>query len=277
MAAAAASPLATAAPAAEHPGVARLGRVARIAIVYLLAWAFIVVWVPLLIVLTLLTFGRLTDSLGRRMIRGWGRTLLTLAGARLEIEPASRDELDRRRRRVMTFNHASTLDMFAVTAIYPPGATSVIKRELLRVPILGQAAFLLDFVPIDRSSRERAAASLLAAVPRLRRRDGSLLIAPEGTRSRTGQLGPFKLGAFHAALAAEAPIVPVVLYGPAILWPYGAAMGEPGRVVVRALPEIPTASLDPERLHEAAEALRRRYVVALSEMERLYGDPRRGA
>ena len=206
------------------------------------------------------------------LLRAWGRALLASGGVTLALEPAVRAELARPRRRVLTLNHASTLDMFVVTALRPDGGVIVMKREFLTMPVLGWVVRCMDAVPIDRSDRASAAAALQEAARFVRDHDRTIIVAPEGTRSRTGELQRFKLGAFHLAQAAEAPIVPLALHGTRELWPMRQLQCAPGTVTVRLLPEVPPpppgADLHPlaDRLHaeytEALAALRREVPVA---------------
>lgn len=199
------------------------------------------------------------------LLRAWGRTCLAIAGVRLVLEPAAAAELARVRRRVLTLNHASTLDMFVVTAFWPEGGIIVMKREFLRMPVFGWVVRVMDAVPIDRANRERAAAALDEAARFVRERDRTIIVAPEGTRSRSGELQRFKLGAFHIAQKAEAPIVPLVLHGTRELWPMGPLDCRAGVVTVRLLPELapPAAGED---VHPIAERLQQAYARELEVM-----------
>lgn len=223
-------------------------------------------YVPILVLVALLSGGRLA----RPVIRGWGHAMLWIAGVQLVIEPEARRELARRRRRVVTFNHCSTMDMFLMTALWPPRGAAVIKKEMLRLPVMGQAMALLDFIPLDRSDRGKASALLSEAAARMRTRELSVIVAPEGTRSMTGELQRFKLGAFHMAAEADAPIVPIVLHGSKQLWPRNQRHCNRGRVTVRVLPEQPSGADDasPEAIRARAEHLHAMYAEALAEMER---------
>ena len=225
-----------------------------------------VLYLPLLILVTLLSAGRLA----RPMVRGWGYSMLWIAGVQLVIEPEARRELGRRRRRVVTFNHCSTMDMFLMTALWPPRGAAVIKREMLNLPVMGQAMRFLDFIALDRSDRGKSAAMLSEAAARMRARELTVMVAPEGTRSMTGELQRFKLGAFHMAAEADAPIVAVVLHGTRQLWPRNQSHCNRGRVTVRVLAEQPSGAGDttPEAFHARADALRTRYAETLDEMAR---------
>jgi 1-acyl-sn-glycerol-3-phosphate acyltransferase len=98
------------------------------------------------------------------------------------------------------------------------------------------------FVPVDRGDRERAMASIQRGAESLRQ-GNSFLIFPEGTRSRTGELLPFKKGGFIMAIEAQAPIVPVAVQGGRASMRKGSAFVHPVRVSVRIGPPIPTAGL----------------------------------
>jgi len=105
-------------------------------------------------------------------------------------------------------NHTSNVDPPAVAAAIPRRVALLGKKEVFRIPILGRALLLVNFVPVDRADREAAAASVEMAIQHLR--DGvSFLIFPEGTRSPDGRLRSFKKGTFVMAIKAGVPIVPV--------------------------------------------------------------------
>ena len=199
------------------------------------------------------------------LLRAWGRTCLACAGVRLVVEPAALAEIERVRRRVMTLNHASTLDMFVVTAFWPEGGIIVMKREFLRMPVFGWVVRVMDAVPIDRSNRERAAAALDEAARVVREKNRTIIVAPEGTRSRGGELQRFKLGAFHIAQKADAPIVPLVLHGTRELWPMGQIDCSSGTVTVRLLPEVPAPAAG-EDVHPLADRLHAAYAAELERM-----------
>lgn len=232
-------------------------------------WQMVAFVVITLLVAPLVILG---GSVARRrtvppLLRFWGRALLACAGVRLDLEPAAAAELARARRRVLTLNHASTLDMAVVTAFWPDGGVIVMKREFLSMPVFGWVVRCMDAVPIDRANRASAAAALQDAARFVREQDRTIIVAPEGTRSRTGELQRFKLGAFHLAQAAEAPVVPLVLHGTLELWPMKQLQCAPGTVTVRLLPEVPPPVPGAD-LHALAERLHADYTEALAAMRR---------
>jgi 1-acyl-sn-glycerol-3-phosphate acyltransferase len=116
------------------------------------------------------------------------------------------------------------------------------KAELHKVPLMGLAFDLGGFVAVERADRNKAFASVDAAAASLRQ-GNSFLVFPEGTRSRTGELLPFKKGGFIMALQAQAPVVPVAVSGGRASMRKGSAIVRPVRVTVRIGPPIPTAGL----------------------------------
>ncbi|HVK72131.1 MAG TPA: lysophospholipid acyltransferase family protein [Kofleriaceae bacterium] len=128
-------------------------------------------------------------------------------------------------------NHQSLLDIPVLYAALPsPTVRMLAKAELFRIPIWGAALRAAEFVEVDRRDPMRARVALARAAALVR--DGvSIWIAPEGTRSRDGRVGPLKKGGFHVALATGAAIVPVAIRGTIDILPRGAGAAVPGRRV----------------------------------------------
>lgn len=137
-------------------------------------------------------------------------------------------------------NHQSHLDILVLLGHLPGVTRFAAKRELWRHPVVGAVLDTLGMIPIDRSAPEHAIESLNAAA-----RDAhSIVIFPEGTRSRDGRLGEFKKGAFVLAIASGLPIVPVCCRGTRRLMPRGSRLTVvPGPVDVFIEPPIPTTGL----------------------------------
>lgn len=222
-----------------------------------LFWVCVVAWsvpVGLAVVLVLvLTLGRLRRRLIAVAGPIWGRPILAAAGVRLRVQ--GREHLEGRTPRVVLLNHSSSLDLWIGSSLVPPGSTVLAKRELRRVPLLGQAFRLLGVVFVDRGDPAQARAAVEALGEDVRRERLTVWVAPEGTRSRTGALGSFKLGGFRLARACEVPLVPVVLHGAFARMPAGGWSVSPGEVVVdvRAPREIP-AGADLRAYADAMEA-----------------------
>src|SRR5690554_183967 len=223
-----------------------------------LAWSFSAVFTVAMVFAMLLTAGKFPEQITRPMVRFWGRTMLKISGVKLELE-GDCSALSRRAPRVFTFNHASTLDLFIVTALYTPGGTAVVKREILYIPFMGWSAYLAGLVLLDRRNRERAIASLQKAGQRIRDEDLSVFISPEGTRTSSRAPSKFKMGAFRMAEVSGAAIVPMVIDGAAEVWSRDKIYCAGGTVKVRLLEPIPHADLVERGARAVAEDLRTRY------------------
>jgi 1-acyl-sn-glycerol-3-phosphate acyltransferase len=129
---------------------------------------------------------------------------------------------------VYCVNHTSNVDVLVFEILYRRCSRlkGLYKAELGRIPILGRVLEVVGFVPLERGHREQTIQAIEQATAMLRNGD-SFLIAPEGTRSPTGALLPFKKGAFLMAIAAEVPIVPIVIKGGRAAMPKGSAVVRP--------------------------------------------------
>ncbi|MBS0358829.1 MAG: 1-acyl-sn-glycerol-3-phosphate acyltransferase, partial [Proteobacteria bacterium] len=120
---------------------------------------------------------------------------------------------------ILMVNHSSLYDI-PITFVALPNITMrmLAKKELFQIPIFGQGLKVAEFVFIDRKNREQAMKDLAQAKEKLE--SGiRLWIAPEGTRSRNGQLGPFKKGGFVTAIQTKAKIIPIIIKGAANILP----------------------------------------------------------
>jgi putative phosphoserine phosphatase/1-acylglycerol-3-phosphate O-acyltransferase len=180
---------------------------------------------------------------------------LRLAGVRLNV--IGEENLWSARPAVFVFNHQSNLDPIVAGALIRRDFTSTGKKEAQRDPMAALAGYVLDAVFLDREDPERAKEQINEAVDRLRN-GVSVMIAPEGTRSRTDIPGPYKHGAFHVAMAAGVPIVPIVLRNSGERMPRGSTFIHPGTLDVRVLEPILTKGWGPRDPARAAEALQRR-------------------
>ena len=164
-----------------------------------------------------------------RFARSWARTLLAVAGVRVRVLHSER--LVRGESFVIVANHESFCDILVLLANLPMQVRFLAKRSVFRVPVLGWSIAAAGFIPVDRQDRSRGMETVDAA---LRRLSGgrSVVVFPEETRTRTGDLLPFKRGAAHLALRSGLPILPIALAGTYHVLPRGSLAITPGPVVM---------------------------------------------
>jgi 1-acyl-sn-glycerol-3-phosphate acyltransferase len=121
---------------------------------------------------------------------GWGGLWIT--GCSVKV--TGREHLDHKRPAIYLVNHTSMVDLFVAMVLMPLGAVGIVKKEVIYYPFFGQMYLLTGHLRIDRSNREAAVASMKSLAELVHRGGLSIFIAPEGTRSRSGRLLPFKKG-----------------------------------------------------------------------------------
>src|SRR5437899_337885 len=195
-------------------------------------------------------------------ITTWGEFGTALAGVRLQVH--GEEHLWSHRPAVFVFNHQSAIDMLLLCRLIRRDFVGVAKQEARRNPLFGPAFALAGTVFIDRFDRQRAIAALRPAIAALKA-GTSLVIAPEGTRSPTPRLGPFKKGAFHMAMGAGVPIVPIVFRNSLDALPKHGLVIRPTTVEVVVHPPVPTEGWRVETLERHVAEVRALFVETLDE------------
>jgi 1-acyl-sn-glycerol-3-phosphate acyltransferase len=212
-------------------------------------------WISIALVAALVAGPRPALALARKV---WGPGQIAIGGARFGV--VGREHVAAQRAQLFVANHQSWLDIPVLFCALPVPLHFLAKRELGAVPFLGWYIRAMGMVFVDRDTPRRASASVDGAA-RLLASGRSVLSFPEGTRSRDGRTGRFKSGAFGAALAAGAPVVPVALVGTGAVLPAGGFRVRPGTVEVRIGAPIDSAAFAPgdrAGLARAAESAVRR-------------------
>ena len=192
----------------------------------------------------------------------WPNLALGLAG--IDLRVTGEEHLWSHRPAVFVFNHQSGLDMLVIGKLIGHDVTGVAKAEAARDPRFAPLGFLVDIAYVDRGDAKQARQAMEPVVDKLA--DGvSIAIAPEGTRSVSDRLGPFKKGAFHIAMQAGVPVVPIVIRNAGELMWRNSFWLRPGTVDVRVLKPISTRKWKAETMDDHADRVRRKFVKALAD------------
>src|SRR5581483_5595802 len=187
---------------------------------------------------------------------------LLLAGVDMRV--TGEEHLWSARPAVFVFNHQSSFDVVVIARLLRRDFTAVAKAELAHDPRFAPLAALIGVAYVHRGDPAQAREALAPVVEKLRC-GISLAIAPEGTRSATPTLGRFKSGAFHIAVQAQVPVVPVVIRNAGeIMW-RASLVARPGTVDVAVLPPVPTEGLGPDDVHRLRDGVREQFLETLAD------------
>ncbi len=189
-----------------------------------------------------------------KAIRLWGRIFLFSTRARVRVVGA--DRVDSNGSYVFTGNHTSNLDIPAILGRLPVSVRFLAKKELFRVPVLGGAMRAIKMVETDRGAGTAAHRAINEQVAGVVASGLSLMIFPEGTRSRDAEMMPFKKGAFRIAVDNAMPVVPLTILGAHAAWRPGSKLIFGGRITLIIHDPIPTDGLDNGQLNRLRDDVR---------------------
>ena len=185
----------------------------------------------------------------------WGAKLW-IRGSGIKVKVSGKENLEKNKSYIFVANHRSYIDTTALFAYAGKRIGLIAKKELLKVPVLGQGISFINFVTIDRSNPQRALETM-EKVREIVDSGYSFGVFAEGTRAMPGDLLPFKKGAFHLALQTGAAIIPVAIKNTDYLMGKKTGVVNPGTMEIVLLPPIETANLTTEDLPELLEQTRK--------------------
>jgi 1-acyl-sn-glycerol-3-phosphate acyltransferase len=186
----------------------------------------------------------------------WGRTIIGASLIKVDAEGLENLRFDRPQ--IVASNHQSWFDVFSLAAVLPKKFRFVAKEELSRIPVFGRAWRMCGHISVNRSDRLQAIRILEHWGDIVRNDNSIIVIFPEGTRSQTGELLPFKKGAFMLALHTHVDIVPTAVIGSAAVLPKGDWRVRNGRIIVRFGEPIPTVGYTEENREQLIALVRER-------------------
>ncbi|CAO0821094.1 1-acyl-sn-glycerol-3-phosphate acyltransferase [Desulfarculales bacterium] len=199
------------------------------------------------------------DTQVQFLTRLWARLLVYGAGCPVSLE--GQENLAPGETYIFVGNHSSALDIPTLLAVLPSNFRWIAKKELFDVPIFGPSLKVAGYIPLDRDDHRKAMQSILVAAERIKA-GASVLIFPEGTRSMSGNLLPFKSGGFMLALRSGRPVVPLAIIGSNQACKPKSLLVNPRRIKVVLGQPIPTQGLKPsdrehlsEQTQQAVQAL----------------------
>ena len=157
------------------------------------------------------------------------RVVGVMSGVRVDV--AGREKIDAKRTCIFLSNHQGNFDGPVLMHVLNRDMLALVKKELLRVPVLSSILRAAQFVPLERANPKQARAGIERGA-QLLKEGKSFFSFPEGTRSRDGSLGEFKKGVFIMAIKASVPVVPITISNSSAIQPPGSYSIHPGRIRV---------------------------------------------
>ena len=197
-----------------------------------------------------------------KLLKMWAQWVIWSTGIQYDVRGL--ENLEQENKYIFMSNHESALDILLGVACIPYKIVFLAKKELFRIPVFGWAMQAAGMIKIDRQNPERARKSVDEAVHTLIHSSFSTLIYPEGTRSETGDLLPFKKGGFILAIRSQLPIVPVTIIGAGDVLSKGSFTINQGQIKIIISKPIPTRNLEVNNKEELIESCRNTIMKNLS-------------
>jgi 1-acyl-sn-glycerol-3-phosphate acyltransferase len=220
--------------------------------------AAIIVWIVIVTVFfgILAIFASFIDIKGRlphKVAGVWARSILAASPIELTVKGLS--NIDPDKSYVYMSNHQSNYDIPILLGHLPVQFRWLAKIELFRIPLFGYAMKRAGYICIDRSNQKSAFESLKKAAGIIRN-GVSVMIFPEGTRSRDGNIGSFKKGGFVLAVESGVPILPIIIRGTYSIMPRSRLLIKPGKVTLEIMKPVETSGFTKETKDNLMEKIR---------------------
>lgn len=189
-----------------------------------------------------------------RILNGFGKIWVRVSGMRLQV-----DGLEHARRGgpyLIVANHRSNIDIMTLITALPIPIRFLSKKEVFKFPLLGAAMRGVGMVPLDREMGRKELASIIRHTRTLTSEGRSLVVFPEGTRSLTGEMLPFKHGAFFIAAQVGCPVLPVAVSGTGAIWSPQSWLIRGGPVKVKIMAPIEVSKKAGRQSNRLAEQVR---------------------
>lgn len=182
-----------------------------------------------------------TFTLYHYLAKAFPLGILIISGIRVKV--TGLENIDRKAVYVFASNHSSQLDITALQWGVPNRLSMIFKKELAHIPFFGWQLYLGPYVVVDRKDPQAAMKSLKRAKWIMDSKKISVLVFPEGTRSKTGEVQSFKRGAFYLAAHSGYPIVPITINGTSKIMPKGTFKLKSGIIYLHFDKPIPTDNI----------------------------------
>ena len=209
-------------------------------------WFATILLAPVAIVARILGLSEGPNGVAQWCMRTWAKSMCIAAGVKVVVHHPER--ILPGRGAVYACNHVSWFDVFAIASVLPR-YTFIAKSELRKLPIFGYGAESAGVVFLTRDNRKAAFESYQGAAMEVTA-GKNVVVFPEGTRGRDYSLRPFKKGPFVLAIAAQAPVVPVLVFGAREVMPKGTFRVRSNTVHVHFLEAVDTTGLTYDRRHQ---------------------------
>ncbi|KAL8033569.1 hypothetical protein ABFX02_13G167900 [Erythranthe guttata] len=238
----------------------------RIVVCFVLMMLTTLIWAVIMVLLLPWPYQRIRQ--GNIYGHVTGKIMMSILGNPIKIEGAEYSN----ERAIYISNHASPIDIFLIMWLTPTGTVGIAKKEIIYYPLFGQLYVLANHLRIDRSNPTAAIRSMKEAANAVVKNNLSLIVFPEGTRSKNGRLLPFKKGFVHLAMQTGMPIIPMVLTGTHRAWRKGSLHVRPVPLTVTYLPPIRTDDWTRDKIDDYVELVRDLYVDNLPLSQRPTSD-----